>query len=293
MKAIPYLVSVQKESSIVVEADELPFFYNQLHHHKEMQITLIESGEGVLIVGNYSQPFEAGQVYIIGANQPHMFKTDASLIQKKTKSKAVHIFFDMEKLRPCFGLLPELTAVEKLVSRASCGLQLNEGHRKQIGREIQFIEKSEGLTRLTTLLHLLEYIAAEVQLCRDLGTGISSPAKTFSGFRMDDVYKYTLENYHKDVSIQQIAEVACLTPHAFCKYFKKHTRKTYLTFLNEIRISEACKKITLGEYEGLSSLGYSTGFNNAVTFNRVFKRVIGMAPSDYVKKVRGERVMSE
>lgn len=286
MKAIPYLASVQKEGSVVVEADELPSFCNYPHYHNEMQIALIESGEGTLIAGNYSQPFEAAQVYIIGANQPHLFKAATSRPQSQVACKAVHIFFDAEKIKPFFAHVPELCNVEKIISKTGCGMQLTEAHRQRVSREIHFIRKTSGLTRFTTLLHLLEYIATEVKDCRDLVAGPNNPLGQFSGFRMEEVYRYTLAHYNRDITIDEIAQVACLTPHAFCKYFKKHTRKTYLTFLNEFRISEACKKMMNEGYQAISSVAYATGFNNAVTFNRVFKRVSGMSPSDYAKRAR-------
>jgi YesN/AraC family two-component response regulator len=83
--------------------------------------------------------------------------------------------------------------------------------------------------------------------------------------------------------------VAHLTPQAFCRYFKKHTLKTYVTFLNEVRINEACKKIVSENFDSLASVAYQTGFTNAVTFNRVFKKITGQPPkkflNEYLQKV--------
>ncbi|WP_315822444.1 hypothetical protein [Paraflavitalea speifideaquila] len=59
---------------------------------------------------------------------------------------------------------------------------------------------------------------------------------------MNDVYQFTMAHYTENISLHQIASIAHLTPQAFCRYFKKHTRKTYITFLNEVRVNEACKR---------------------------------------------------
>lgn len=93
-----------------------------------------------------------------------------------------------------------------------------------------------------------------------------------------------MANYSEDISIEKIASIAYMTPPAFCRYFKKHTRKTYVTFLNEVRINEACKQIINGDFDSLASIAYSNGFNNAVTFNRVFRRSTGKSPREYMKE---------
>ena len=86
--------------------------------------------------------------------------------------------------------------------------------------------------------------------------------------------------------MQQVANVAYLTPQAFCRYFKKHTRKTYVAFLSEIRINEACKKIISGDYDSISAIAYDTGFSSAVSFNRVFKKITGRSPKQYFKEYK-------
>ena len=85
-----------------------------------------------------------------------------------------------------------------------------------------------------------------------------------------------------------LASVAHLTPQAFCRYFKKHTRKTYISFLNEVRITEACKKMVQGDFDSYSSVAYQAGFNNVVTFNRVFKKTTGRSPREYLKEYIGK-----
>ena len=103
---------------------------------------------------------------------------------------------------------------------------------------------------------------------------------------MHDVFQYTLDNYAEDITLNKIASIAHITPHAFCKYFKQHTRRTYNNFLNEVRVNEACKRIISGSYDGLSAIAYKTGFKGASNFNRVFKKTTGMSPSDYKKECR-------
>ena len=101
---------------------------------------------------------------------------------------------------------------------------------------------------------------------------------------MDDIYQYTIANYTENITLEEIAAVVYLTPQSFCRYFKKHTLKTYTNFLNEVRINEACKKFMSNEFSSISAIAYQTGFNNVVTFNRVFRSITKKSPSEFLKE---------
>jgi AraC-like DNA-binding protein len=77
-----------------------------------------------------------------------------------------------------------------------------------------------------------------------------------------------------------------MTPQAFCRYFKKHTGHTFVTFLNEMRINEACKKLANGRCDSISNVAYTSGFNSITNFNRVFKSVTGNSPREYLESYR-------
>lgn len=285
MKVIQFTVPVANQGSVVVQEDILPYFYNYLHRHSEVQITSIIVGEGTLIVGNYTQPFKAGEVYVIGPNQPHMFKGDPKYFEENNQKNihAIHIFFDNNKINPLLQL-PEFEQIQKFISNIKGSLHLPPEHANKATVDILRISKLGGLQRLILLAKLLNYFAVHAGDLKSLTTGISPYAYTESeGIRMNDIFQYTVENFSEQISLTKIAAIAHMTPHAFCKYFKRHTRKTYLSFLNEIRINEACKLLLKGKADAISTTAYSAGFNSAITFNRVFKKITGMTPSDYIR----------
>ena len=103
---------------------------------------------------------------------------------------------------------------------------------------------------------------------------------------MGNIYNYILQNYNREVTLEDVAAEAHLTPQAFCRYFKKHTGVTFVAFLNEMRVNEACKKLARGDFENISSVAYQCGFNSITNFNRVFKNVSGTSPKTYLAKYR-------
>ncbi|HMH32420.1 MAG TPA: AraC family transcriptional regulator, partial [Puia sp.] len=68
---------------------------------------------------------------------------------------------------------------------------------------------------------------------------------------------------------------------AFCKYFKMRTKKTFSFFLNEVKVSYACRLLAEGNLNVLQ-ICYESGYNNLSNFNRQFKRITKMTPTAYI-----------
>lgn len=288
MKVVQFTIPVAGDSSIVVQHEVLPHFYVHLHRHQEIQITYIKEGTGTLIAGNYMQPFMPGDIYILGANQPHLFKSDPIYFDKRKKKKveALSLFFNPAQFHETVLALPETKPIRRFIEQTNSGLKISAAATKKILVEMQQVQQAKQAYRLSSFIQLLQ------TLSNNKGNRVLSSASTIysisdtEGLRMNDVYRYTMEHYTEHISLEQIAAVAHLTVQAFCRYFKKHTRKTYISFLNEIRINEACKKMTGNAAVAISSVAYECGFSSAVSFNRVFKQVTGVSPSRYLADYR-------
>jgi AraC-like DNA-binding protein/mannose-6-phosphate isomerase-like protein (cupin superfamily) len=283
MKVIQFTIPVATENSVIIQEEKQPYFYNHLHRHNETQITWIVKGEGTLVIGNFMQIFKAGDIYIIGANQPHVFKNDTNYFEKDSTLEvhAITIFFNQNTGLASVFNLPEMKVIKKFIESTTFGLQASADKTKQIIAYIQTIQKENNGYRVGSFIKLLQFLA-DLKNWKILTN--TSPINSFSdieGIRMSNIYQFTMENYSENIKLQQVADLAFLTPEAFCRYFKKHTRKTYINFLNEIRINEACKKIFAGDFDSIASVAYDSGFKSAVSFNRVFKKITGKSPLQY------------
>ncbi len=283
MKVIQFTIPKASDISVAVQEDKLPFFYNYLHRHNEIQIVLIIKGEGMLIVGNYMQRFKAGDIYIIGANQSHIFRSDSSYFIKKNKNNihSLSLFFNPEETFRNILCLPEMKEIKHFLDKTIWGLKAPKHETNSLADEIFHLMQTRTGLLLSDFIRLLHNMA-HIRKWKLLST--TTPGFSISdseGFRMNDIYQYSIANYSENISLRQIADVAHLTLPAFCRYFKKQTSKTYISFLNEIRISEACNKILEGKFKSMSSIAYETGFKNVTTFNRVFKKINGMPPRKF------------
>ena len=91
-----------------------------------------------------------------------------------------------------------------------------------------------------------------------------------------------MHNYSGPLLLNDVARQAHLTPNAFCRYFKNHTRHTFVHFVNKIRVNEACKLLVSGKSGSIAATAYSCGFNSITNFNHVFKSIAGKSPREYI-----------
>lgn len=291
MKVVQFTIPVATEYSIIVQEDVLPYFYNHLHRHNEIQITWVIKGEGTLIAGNSMQRFKPGDIYILGANQPHLFKSDPVYFEKRSKKEihALTMFVDPGGLFSNILNLPEMKTVKKFLDATATGMQIPHAYKPQVMDKMLQVKEARNGMRLATFIQLLQLMTTIKKYKTLANSGAAYSISESEGLRMNDVYQYTMAHYTENISLHQIASVAHLTPQAFCRYFKKHTRKTYITFLNEVRVNEACKKIVAQDFDSIATVAYQTGFTNAVTFNRVFKKITGQPPkkflNEYLQKI--------
>jgi len=283
MKVLPFKIPKTEASSIRVQVDHQPYFYDILHQHPEIQITLIVSGTGTLFQGEYIGDYKPGDVFIVGANVPHVLKSDDRFYKtEEPLSHAISIFFDEESLGRGFFDLPELKDVKQLLNQSHAGISLSGVLKDKVGEHMIQMPEKDGLVNIITLMEILNQIATSEDI-RFLSSDYTPyMIDEIEGERLSNIFQFTFKEHNRLIKLEEVAALAHMTPSAFCRYFKQRTRKTYVNFLNEIRIAEACK-LLLNEDLSVSQVCYQCGFNNLSHFNRVFKSINGDSPSVFRK----------
>jgi AraC-like DNA-binding protein len=284
MKVLQFTIPVPHDKTIIVQKDVLPYFYPHLHRHHEIQLTWIQSGEGTLVAENNMHTFRSNEIYCMGANLPHLFKSDPSYFLPKSRKKiySLTIFFNPVGKLASFFDLPEVKNIRNFLQQYQSGFKIPTQHVTEVSNKMLCIYNSTGIEQLLHFVGLLQQFTT-FQPLDPLAS--SSQAQVFSeheGLRIGAIYNYIMQQYDKQITLEDVAKQAHMTPQAFCRYFKKHTLHTFVSFLNEVRINEACKKLTDGSYDSIATVAYNCGFNSITNFNRVFKTVTGQSPSEYV-----------
>ncbi|MCF6404416.1 AraC family transcriptional regulator [Chitinophaga filiformis] len=284
MKVLQFTIPVPLDKSIIVQKDVLPYFYPHLHRHQEIQLTWIQQGEGTLVADNNMHAFRANEIFWLGANQPHIFKSEASYFQPKSRKKivALVIFFNPDGELAGFFNLPEIKVLKNFIQQHQSGFKVPQEHATEISSRMLKVTNSSGTEQLLQFVELLKQLSTYQDLAPLASGQKTQHVSEHEGIRIGHIYNYIMHNYDQPITLEDAAKQAHMTPQAFCRFFKKHTLHTFVSFLNEVRINEACKKLTDGTYDNIATVAYTCGFNSITNFNRVFKTVTNKSPSEYM-----------
>jgi AraC-like DNA-binding protein len=158
---------------------------------------------------------------------------------------------------------------------------------------IRILSKKRGIIKnFKKLIHLnrIERIASFLKILSIILQSKKEPLSSFvyrkkytefDGERMNNVFQYAMNNFQESISLDEISGKANMSKNAFCRYFKKRTNKTFFQFLIEIRIEHACKLLYKNQDLSISVISELCGFQNIANFNRKFKELKKMTPTDY------------
>jgi AraC-like DNA-binding protein/quercetin dioxygenase-like cupin family protein len=285
MKVLQFTIPVSREKTFIVQRDVLPHFYPHLHRHNEIQLVWVIKGEGTLVAENNMHAFRSNDIFWLSANLPHLFKSDPSYFQPKSKKKitSLNVFFDPEGSLASLFSLPELKNIKTFIGQHGSGFRVPSAQAPEVSSFMNRLYTAKGVDQFMIFIELLKSIA---QCRQPEPLSQDKPLHSYSeheGIRIGTIYNFVMHNYDKPIKLEDVAKQAHMTRQAFCRYFKKHTLHTFLSFLNQVRINEACKKLTDASYDSIATVAYNCGFNSIANFNRVFRSTTGKSPSEYVE----------
>jgi len=249
------------------------------HYHPEYELVYIPKGSGRRHIGQYSSRYKGGELVFMGPNLPHL---NFSYGQQGAFEQIV-LQLREDFLGEHFLQRPEMTAVQQLFQRSRQGLTFGPKTRASVGSSLRRMLSEPAPTRLLTLLQVfyeLAEAADTTELHADMGI---STVQAREQQRLRQVYQHIEQHYAEPITVQELADLSCLTVPAFCRYFKKMTGQTMTAFLQEYRISQACLLLLQGL--AVTEVSYATGFQNLSNFNRTFRKLMGQSPSDYRKQL--------
>ena len=100
--------------------------------------------------------------------------------------------------------------------------------------------------------------------------------------QMKRIMRFIRLNYMRDISLDDLAEAAGLSPTYICALFKKNVGISFLTYLHQERMREA--KLLLKSELPIDEIAGRVGYNSSTQFGRIFRKYENMSPSDYRKR---------
>ncbi|GAB3897579.1 AraC family transcriptional regulator [Larkinella knui] len=286
MKPLLFKVPTVDDRSFRVQVDDGPHFYDRLHFHPELQLTLIKESVGTQVVGDRIDRFRPYDLLLLGANLPHVFRNDPDYFTTATTHRALSysVYLRPEHLKETFFGMPELTHLTELFQEARHGVRIRFNEPVSTTSFMEQLHTLRPFEQLMTLLTVLDRMASDSRREMLSMTAYEQPRRPDDHQRLDSVFTFILNHYASPITLDDVAAQAHLTPSAFCRFFRLHTRKTFSQLLNEVRIEHACRLLQESKLP-ISQIAFSCGYTNLSNFNRQFKLITGLTPGQYIKAI--------
>jgi len=252
------------------------------HYHAQFELTWIIRGHGVRFVGDSMRRYGPGDLALIGPNLPHAWNDES----EDGAVEAIVVQFAEDCFGEGFLSLDEALPIRQLLKRARLGLQFPPHAAVRAGELLRAMGAQPALERLVRLIELLDILAGSAAETIVTPESLHDDGATrVTRERLEKIYRYVRENLGAEISQARLATTLGLSSPAFSRFFKAATGKTFVHFVNMLRITEACRLLDSSTLS-VTEVAMGCGYHNLSNFNRQFLTLKGMAPSAYRRSFR-------
>jgi len=247
------------------------------HYHPEYELVYVEADAGIRHVGTHISTYTYSDLVFIGGNLPHLN------FDYRVRSEYHQVVI---QLRPDFlgtaiGVTPEFSHIHKLFKSAEYGIAFHGGIKLAVGADLKDLARWSPMEQLLRLISIFQRLADSDER-EVLNTDLSSTDFILKDkIRMGAIYEYIDAQYHRQPDVNEVAKKVNLTTPAFCRYFRRQTNMTFTEFVNQYRIERA--KSLLIQDNNVSETCYAVGLGSVSYFNKLFKDIVGVNPSEFKK----------
>ncbi|MGX1930431.1 AraC family transcriptional regulator [Flagellimonas sp. 2504JD4-2] len=279
MKVYAFKIPKKPGENIIVQCDKGPVFFDKLHQHEEIQLSLVVAGQGKLIVGGTVHSYKDGDFFVIGSGLPHLFKSTES----DKDSFMISVFFTETSFGDTFFERREMDGLKSFFQYAESGFKLSSPE-ESIPEIMKSVISMDHFSRFMTLMQLLKKLS-EKQKTKLSNFTYPKEISDDHGERLRSVFDFVMQNFNQKIALETVSDLAHMTPNAFCRFFKQRTNKTFFKFLIEVRVEHASQLLFHNKDLSVLEVANLSGFNSISNFNRKFKEIKGVNPSRYIQSL--------
>jgi AraC-like DNA-binding protein len=135
---------------------------------------------------------------------------------------------------------------------------------------------ARGLNRWLLLLDILNTLSESKDLSY-VCTGVITGQNQNETIRMNRIIDFVIRNFNREILLSEAADLANMAENSFSRYFSQRTRKSFTSFVNEVRLNHA-SKLLIETDKSVTDIGLESGFNNLSNFNRQFRKLYNKNP---------------
>lgn len=251
------------------------------HIHPEYELVYVRNGSATFNIGSYHSSYSNGLLAFIGSNIPH------SNLGNDEHADNIEVVIQMtpDFLESKLAQFPEFQKLSKLLERSKQGILFENSVKELISQQLEELKFNKPDIRLLKLLRILLDLAEATDYKLLNADTMNMELQSNDYERIALINNYIRSNYKKQIQLSDMAALTGLTESSFSRFFKKITSKTFVNYLNEFRIQQACMLLS-DKKKTIYEVMFESGFCEPAHFSRVFKKFSGHTPRDYKRIMR-------
>jgi len=253
------------------------------HWHQEVEITYVATGHGIRVIGDQTREISGDTgLVMLGRGLPHYWDFAGP------SSGACVQFSDIRLMK----MLSERARTEmlSLIENAAYGVEIHLPFcdpATQILRQLTEQPPTTNIEIHGLLLQLLGILASiQCEGQRRISSIRFDGNQVHANYaEMQKAVHWIMDNYATEVQLQTVLDLVHMSKACFSRHFLHCTGVTFSQFLNQVRVSNASRMLHTTQ-DPVSKIALHTGFSNLSHFNRIFRRLKGVSPTEYRKKMR-------
>lgn len=289
-KPMEEVTPLTKEDCLLVFSREKSDFNFPLHTHKEFELNFIKNAKGAQrIVGDSVEVIDDLELTLItGEKLEHAWQTHQCTSKQ---IQEITIQFPNTILSKDLLNRNSFKTIDKLLIDAKRGVTFPRETIEKVRPQLESLSKqAHGFYAVLQLLNILYDLSLSPNARILASSSASNHAIIFESRRIDALYTYLQENYAREVTLDEAADLVNMSRVAFCRFIKRRTGKTFVEILNDIRLGHATN-LLINTTNTISEVCFSCGFNNLSYFNRLFLKNKKCTPSELRKKYKKNRII--
>jgi len=258
------------------------------HRHNFIEVSYVVDGTAIHTIEGISYPVKKGNVVIVDYDTPHTFSFDPEkgpfatydlLFTPdffNTSGMNNSEFYSLASPYLFSSLFREFDSHYVLHHLIKTNAKEFHDLFAQIHRE--YINREKG-SQTIIRAYLIELI---IKLFRELER--QQPSFTINHQKLvEQAISYMQENYKAHINLDDIVSGVFLSKDYFRQIFKKVTGTSITSYIQDLRIREACRLLETTD-ENSAEIARESGFNDIKFFYQTFKKATGLTPAEYRKK---------
>lgn len=261
---------------VVIQESKRDFDY-PWHYHPELELTYILGGGGVRYVGNSMENFYNDDLVLLGPNLPHSWVDNSNNIPS-TGGIITYLkddFLDKAWMKSC-----EFENINQLLSLSNKGIRFDTAFARKLKPKFLGLLNLSPFEKMISLLEILQELAQTHNFHYLCEHGFCYEPNEINNSRINIIYSYIQKHYAEKITLSDISKQVYMSEEYFSKYFSKVMKKPFFEFLNNFKISKACKLLIETDKQ-ISEVCFASGFESIPFFFRQFKKFKRCSPKEY------------